>query len=222
MSWRFAVGENHENGCFFLFVVHRHDFTFGVFKTTTQNTNGVAYLEVDFPFVLQLSKSGKNGINFFLRNRERLGALSAGSDKSGHAWRVSHDVPRLVGHDHLHEHVPGKQVVSLFHFFVVFVFRYFFLGDNDLKQGIFQAHCFNTALQIFLYAVFLSCVCVDDIPLFFKLLSMLFCSIPYIHAASSSAGCFLTVSIISYSWKNPYGFPFSFPFEKERGRRSLV
>ena len=87
-----------------LFGVDLFDRADGILHAAGLDPNVVARLKIDADGALAAGHS----LIFLVRQRNRLASRA---DKTGHAARVAHDVPRLRRLDHLDQDVAGKELV---------------------------------------------------------------------------------------------------------------
>src|SRR5919201_5525041 len=97
-----------------------------------------------------------------LLQRDRLGARG---DETGHTGSVAHDVPGLVVHDHLHQHIAGKDLALHGVALAMLDLDLIFHRHDHLKDAIGHAHGFDAMFEILLYLIFVACIRVDDVPL---------------------------------------------------------
>ena len=96
-----------------------------------------------------------------LLQRNRLGPRG---DESRHAGRIAHDVPRLVVHDHLDQHVAGEDFALNGIALAVLDLDLVFHRHDDLEDAVGDAHRLDAMLEILFNLVFIAGVRVDDVP----------------------------------------------------------
>src|ERR1700694_5799656 len=76
----------------------------------------------------------QDAVHFLLRNGRRLVCRPA--HEAGHLRRALHEVPGVVGHFHLDQHVPRKKLALGNRLRAFFHFHYFFDRNQDLAEPI--------------------------------------------------------------------------------------
>ena len=84
-------------------------------------------------------------------------------------WRVAHNVPALLIHDHLDHDIPREYLLGHGTSLAVLYFHLIFCGHHYLEDLVPDIHGFDAMLQVCLDPVFVSRVGMDDIPFFFAL-----------------------------------------------------
>src|SRR5271165_533830 len=104
-------------------------------------------------------------LDLFVGKRQRFLARARRADESGDALRVAHDVPRLVGHLHLDEHV--ARIDLLLHLFALAVLEFdFFVGRHEhAVHEVLHRHRFDAPFEIGLDLVLVARIGVHDVPL---------------------------------------------------------
>src|SRR5918996_5676408 len=94
----------------------------------------------------------------------------ARADEARDARRVAHDVPALVAHDHLDQHVAGEDLAVHRLALAVLDLDLLLHRDEDLEDLVLHAHRLDAVLEIRLHLVLVAGVGVDDVPLLLRAL----------------------------------------------------
>src|SRR5690606_16507842 len=89
--------------------------------------------------------------------------------EAGNTWRVANHIPRIVAHDHFHQHIAWKDLALGDLFLTVLVLHHFFHGHDDLEDLVFHLHRLDPLLKVGLYLILIARVCVHNIPVFFRI-----------------------------------------------------
>lgn len=106
-------------------------------------------------------REGENGVNFFLGD---WGGIVASANKAGNALGSADGQPRIVGDDHLDEHVSGEDLFFDGGFFTLVDLDLFLSGDQKFIDVVGQTHGFNFGFESVGGADFMARISVDDIP----------------------------------------------------------
>ena len=98
-----------------------------------------------------------------LLTAERCG-LVAGTDEPGHARCVLDERPRIVGHVHLHQHVPGKHPLLGRHLLAVLRLDDLLGRDDDLTDDVVLPRGGDPVLQVGPDLGLMAGIGVDDVP----------------------------------------------------------
>src|SRR6266540_3415725 len=126
----------------------------------------LAHLEQDLGpwFLHALLHLAQDRVDFLLRDRRRF--VGRAADESRHLRRALHQVPGVVGHFHLNEHVAGKELALRDRPRAVLHLHHFLDWYQDLAELLGHARTLDTLGQRALDALLKSGVGVDDEPLF--------------------------------------------------------
>ena len=102
-----------------------------------------------------------NRLDLFLLQGHRLVARA---DEAGNAGRVTHDVPRLVGHDHVDQDVAGEGSLGHVTPLAVLDLDHVLGGDQDLKDPVVHVHRVDALHQVVAHLVLVTGIGVNDIP----------------------------------------------------------
>jgi hypothetical protein len=87
------------------------------------------------------------------------------ADEPGHTRRVPDDVPRVVGHHHLDEHVAREDLLLDRPPLAVLDLDLLLGGDHHLEDLVLDAHRLDAVLEVGLDLVLIAGVGVNDVPL---------------------------------------------------------
>ena len=99
---------------------------------------------------------------FLQRNRSR-----SRTHESCNAGRVSDHVPRIIGHNHLDQHIAGKDFFLDQFLLAVLDFLFLFHGDHDPENLVFHRHGSDPAFEIGFDFVLIPGIGMDNKPVFF-------------------------------------------------------
>src|SRR3984893_1452357 len=105
----------------------------------------------------------QDAVHFLLRNGRRLVCRPA--HEAGHLRRAFHEMPGVVGHFHLDQHVPGEKLALGNRLRAFFHFHYFFDRNQDLAEPIRHPRPLDAFRQRAHHAFLESRVGVNDKPL---------------------------------------------------------
>src|SRR5699024_1425141 len=117
----------------------------------------VAHVVVDHDLVLFHAQLG----NLLLGEG---GGFGTGAHEAGGAADVLDDVPGLVGHDHLHQHIAGEHLAVIGFRTLVGDFGDGFHGNGDNVNEIFEMPRFHRFFNGGLDGILVAGVCVNHIP----------------------------------------------------------
>src|SRR5690606_29136873 len=92
------------------------------------------------------------------------GWLVAPPHEPGPAGGVADDVPRVLVHDHLHQHVTREHAALDDTALAVFDLNFFLGRNHDIKDFVVHAHRLNTLLDGMAHLVLIAGVAVDHVP----------------------------------------------------------
>ncbi len=99
--------------------------------------------------------------HFFRAQRRRL---VAHPDEAGHAGRIAHDVPRVLGHDHLHQDVAGEDAPLDRAARAVAHLDLFFGRHDDVEDLVLHPHRVDALFEVVAHLVLVARVAVDHVP----------------------------------------------------------
>src|SRR2546428_9289807 len=141
--------------------VHLVDDTVQVGERTVGDTHGLALGERHFVLGRVELDLPEDRLDLRVAERRRL---VAAPDEARDPRRVPHDVPRVVAHDHLDQHVAGEHFPLDRVALAVLDLDLFFRGHQDLEDLVAHIHRADPVLEICLHLVLVARVGVDDVP----------------------------------------------------------
>ena len=158
----FAAEDGDEDLDLALGLVDGADSAQKVGKWPLDDLDGFAKREGGLELRCGLQSEGENGVNFFLGN---WGRIIAGANEAGDALGGADGEPRIIGDNHLHEHVAGKNLFFDGAFLAFADFDLVLGGDENLVDVIGQTHGLNFGLEGVGGSGLMTGVGVDDVPL---------------------------------------------------------
>src|SRR5262249_31521906 len=144
---RFAAEHRDQHLHFAARFVHLADFAVELFKRPVDDTDLVAHGEVDGVLNRALGRlhAAQEDRNLVVFERHRV---DAGTDESGDARRVAHDVPRLVIYYHIHQHVAGVDLFLLLDAAAAFNLYRFLRRDDHLEYFIGESQRLDALFEV--------------------------------------------------------------------------
>src|SRR5208282_1232311 len=161
---RRATENGHRHPQLALLVVHVLHVAMEVRERPFLDPHRLAHLEQDFgsrfldPFLHLL----QDRIDFLLRDGRRL--VGRAADEPGHLGRALHQVPCVVGHLHLDEHITGKELAFRNRLGAVLHLHHFLDRNEDLAELLGHAGALDALGQGTQDALLEPRVCVHDEP----------------------------------------------------------
>src|SRR5208283_3003876 len=162
---RRTTEDRHRHAQLALLVVHVLHVAVKVRERPFLDTHRFAHLEQHLrprffdPFLHLL----QDRVDLLLRNRRRL--VGRAADEPGHLGRALHQVPGVVGHLHLDEHVAGEELAFGNGLGAVLHFHHFLDRNEDLAELLGHARALDALGQGTQNALLEPRVCVHDEPL---------------------------------------------------------
>ena len=101
-------------------------------------------------------------VRLFFADRRR--PVARATDEAEHFRHFFHQVPGLVVHFHLHQHVTREELALAATFLPLLHFHHFFGGDKNVTELVFQPHELDALLERGFHLVLEVGVGVHDVP----------------------------------------------------------
>ena len=158
----FAAEDGDEDLDLALGLVDGADSAQKVGKWPLNDLDGFAKREGGLEFRCGLQSKGEDSVNFFLGNGS---GVIAGADETSDSLGGADGEPRIIGDNHLHEHVAGKNLFFDGAFLAFADFDLVLSRDENLVDVIGQTHGLNFGLEGVGGSGLMTGVGVDDVPL---------------------------------------------------------
>src|SRR5688572_16008604 len=161
---RRAAEDRDRHAQLVLVVVHVLDVAVKVRERAILHTHRFAHLEQHFRARLlhAFLDLVQDVLHLFLRDRRGFGRRAA--DEAGHLRRVLHEVPGVVGHLHLDQHVAREELALADVLLAAFHLDHFLNRHEDLPELLRQTRALDAIEQRALHAFFKARIRVHDIP----------------------------------------------------------
>ncbi len=137
------------------------NLSFEVFERTIVDLYGVSLCNIEGKLWLTDAHTFLERGDFFFRNRGWGGTRS---DKSSDVWGVAHDVPGVVGDDHLDQHVAWEDFFFDRFALAVFDFDLLFFWNKDIEDLFFHVHGLDALVKVIRHVLLVTGVGVDCVP----------------------------------------------------------
>src|SRR5690242_3353725 len=164
LDWGRATKDRHRHAQLALFVIHVLDVAVEVGERTFLDAHGFAHLEQHlWPRLLDaFLHLTQDRIDFLLRDRRR--PVRRATNETSYLRRALDEVPRVVGHLHLDEHVAREELALGNRLLAALHLHHFLDRHEDLAELVLQLGALDPLGQRSLHALLESRVRVHDKP----------------------------------------------------------
>lgn len=161
LDWSLATEHAHKHLDLAALFIHFAHLPFEVLERTIDNNDSIVRCEIYLVLHGVYRHTLHERVVLTLGERYRLGAAA---DEAGHARRVAHDVPRLIVHDHLYEHVSRIDAFFFGHALAAFDTDLLLGRYNHVKYLVLHTERLDALTQVACYRVLVARVGVDGVP----------------------------------------------------------